>query len=68
MIFFTKKSPKKGWFESSGIDVTCRFSHDDHLNLIALHSGRVHWGGGDKTVPKRLEGCSMDMLPHMVKE
>ena len=24
-------------------------------------------GGGDKTVPKRLEGCSMDMLPHMVK-
>ena len=22
-------------------------------------------GGGDKTVPKRLKGCSMDMLPHM---
>ena len=36
---------------------------------ITPHSGRVHKGGGDKIVPKRLQGCSMDMLPaHMVKE
>ena len=35
---------------------------------VPLHSGRVHQGGGDKTIPKRLEGCSMDMLPHMVKK
>ena len=24
-----------------------------------MHSGRGHYGGGDKTVPKRLKGCSM---------
>ena len=38
------------------------------FNVVALHSGRVHYGGGDKTVPKSLEGCSMDMFPKMVKE
>ena len=24
-------------------------------------------GGGDKTAPKQLEGCSIDMFPHMAK-
>ena len=43
--------------------IWCHFRH-----IFTVHSGRVHKGGGDKTVPKRLEGCSMDMLPHMVKE
>ena len=33
-----------------------------------LHSGRFHYGGGDETVPKRLEGCSIDMFPQMAKE
>ena len=37
-----------------------------HRLKVPIHSGQVHLGGGDKTVPKRLEDCSMDMLPHMV--
>ena len=38
------------------------------LSNTRLHSGRVHLGMGEKTVPKSLEGCSMDMFPQMAKE
>ena len=30
-----------------------------------VHSSRVHYGGGDKTVPKSLEGCSMEICYHI---
>ena len=43
-------------------------SYSFHIIHTLLHSGRIHLGGGDKTVPRSLDGCTMDMFPQMAKE